>query len=347
MDRQSLHRRSRRHPLDKVIGLIAMTIVLLACSYGLRLYSQTKTAIDKTYDSTTVKKKKVDLSKQKPISVLLLGTDTGALGRSEKGRTDTMILVTVNPKARRTTMISIPRDTLSHVTSSIYTGATKINAQYFYNGSAGAVDAVKTLLNVPINYYALVNMGGLEKIVDAVGGVDVNVQFSWSDPYSKGTFTKGPAHLNGEQALAYARMRHQDPQGDYGRQQRQQEVIAAIVANVLSTKTLSNYHDLMDSLSENMRTNLNFDELLTLANTYRGAFKTVNKDSLKGDGAYIGGASYQIPTTTELQRISDLARTELSLEKTTLDNYNTKENAANTSNGFDWNDGNNPDYHIY
>lgn len=337
----------KRHPILRIFSLLIMTLAMLAGSYGVRIYSQTKVAVHKTYDNKVVKKKVVNLAEKKPFSVLLLGTDTGALGRSEKGRTDTMILVTVNPKANRTTMISIPRDTLSHVDSTLYTGVTKINAQYTYKDLKGAVDAITALFNVPVNYYALVNMSGLEKIVDAVGGVDVNVAFSWSDPFSDGTFTKGPAHLNGQQALAYARMRHQDPTGDYGRQQRQQEVIAAIVSQALSATTLSNYGELMNSLADSLRTNLSFDELITLADQYRDSFQNVTQDHLSEIGAYINGQSFQVPSTAELQRVSNLARGGLGLAGTPLDNYNTKENALNAKNGFNWKNDNNPRYIVY
>lgn len=339
-----IRRYQRNHPILRIFLLLIMTIVMMMCGYGVRIYSQTKVAVHKTYDNKVVKKKVVNLAAKKPFSVLLLGTDTGALGRSEKGRTDTMILVTVNPKANRTTMVSIPRDTLSYVQSSLFTGATKINSQYTYNDVKGAVDAVTTMFNVPINYYALVNMGGLEQIVDAVGGVDVNVAFSWSDPYSQGTFSKGPAHLNGQQALAYARMRHQDPTGDYGRQKRQQEVVAGIVKQALSATTLSHYGELMDSLSDNLRTNLSFNELVTLANDYRDSFKTITQDHVSEIGTYINLQSFQVPSTVELQRVSDLVRGELGLPIVVLDNYNTKSNARNAQNGFNWNSEVNPRY---
>ena len=93
-------------------------------------------------------------------------------------------------------------------------------------------------------------MEGLQKIVDAVGGVDVNVPFTWTDANTGGqTFKKGKAHLNGELALAYARMRDEDPEGDYGRQKRQQEVINQIVKHLMSVKSLTNYQKVMDSLS--------------------------------------------------------------------------------------------------
>ncbi|WP_179395699.1 LCP family protein [Lacticaseibacillus absianus] len=348
MTKQRSSEPQRKGRLLKLVTLVLLTTLMLAGGYALHLYSQTKVAIDKTYvKNKATTKKTVNLADQKPISILLMGTDTGEFGRSDTGRSDTMIVVTINPQGKRTTMISIPRDTLAEMTTSQYTGYQKINAAYTFGGVDATVATIKTLINVPINYYVIVNMAGLEKIVDGIGGIDVNVKFSWSDPYSHGTFTKGPAHLNGKQALAYARMRHADPEGDYGRQQRQQEVITAIVKNALSAKSLTNYKSLMTSLSNSMRTDLTFDEMVTIAENYRGAAKTINKSTLQGLGAYISSAAYQVPTTADLQKTSDLARTELGLATTTLDNFNTKQNALNTQMGFNWNDLNNPTYHVY
>ncbi|WP_125704650.1 LCP family protein [Lacticaseibacillus daqingensis] len=349
MDNRGSRTANRPSRFLKVLLLVLLTVLMLGGGYALRLYSQAKVAIDKTYvtNKETTKKKTVDLAEQKPISLLLMGTDTGEFGREDQGRSDTMILVTINPQGKRTTMISIPRDTLAQITTTEYTGANKINAAYAYGSSEGAVRAVKDLLNVPINYFVIVNMAGLEQIVDGVGGIDVDVKFSWRDPYVNASFTKGPAHLNGAQALAYARMRHADPNGHYGRQERQQEVITEIVKNALSAKSLTNYRSLMTSLADNMRTDLTFDEMVKIAENYRGAAATINKNTLQGLGVYIGDASYQVASTKDLQATSDLARTELGLATETLDNYNTKQNAMNTQIGFNWDDQDNPAYHLY
>ncbi|WP_262316071.1 LCP family protein [Lacticaseibacillus parakribbianus] len=332
----------------KLVLLVALTALALVGGYALRLYSQTKTAVDSTYVKTKeTKKATVHLADRKPISILLMGTDTGAFGRTDTGRTDSMIVVTINPQKKRTTMYSIPRDTLVSVNTAMYSGFTKINAAYTFGKVDTAIKAVKDLIEVPINYYVLVNMAGLSKIVDAVGGIDVNVKFSWTDADAHGSFKKGPAHLNGTQALAYARMRHEDPLGDYGRQQRQQEVITQIVKKLLSTSSLTNYKSVMASLTTSMRTDLTFDEMVTIAENYRGAAGTIRKQILQGLGAYINGGSYQVPATADLQKVSDAARQELGLSPVVLNNYNTKQNAQNTAHGFNWKDQNNPTYTIY
>lgn len=90
--------------------------------------------------------------------------------------------------------------------------------------------SVSQLLNVPINYYATINMGGLKQIVNAVGGVTITSPLNVS--FDHVTVTKGKHHLNGTQALAYTRMRYQDPRGDYGRQLRQQQVMRAVLAKL-------------------------------------------------------------------------------------------------------------------
>ncbi|MEK0405140.1 LCP family protein, partial [Lactiplantibacillus plantarum] len=84
-----------------------------AGGYAARFYSQAKKAVAKTYDPVSTKAVSSDLDGKKPISILLLGTDTGAFGRKDTGRSDTMMLVTINPKEKKTTMTSIPRDTLA------------------------------------------------------------------------------------------------------------------------------------------------------------------------------------------------------------------------------------------
>nr|WP_225350718.1 LCP family protein [Lacticaseibacillus camelliae] len=230
--RQNLH---PHRPILKIMLLIVTTALVALGAYGLRLYSQTKYALNSTYQGIgtedgsagTVAK---TIQQKKPFAVLLLGTDTGAFGRNDTGRSDTMIVVVINPKTQTTNMVSLPRDTAAKMIGTKSFNMQKINAAYEIGGSKMAVNTASALVNVPIKYYLTVNMGALEKVVDAVGGVDVNVAFSWSDPHV-GTykFTKGKMHLNGAEALAYARMRHADSEGDYGRQKRQQQVIKAIV----------------------------------------------------------------------------------------------------------------------
>ena len=122
-------------------------------------------------------------------------------------------------------MVSIPRDTMVTIPG---VGTTKINAAYYWGGAAGTIDAVKSLTGVSIDHYAEINFEGLVDLVDAIGGVDVYVDSEIDDYDAGGWIPEGDQHLNGEEALIFARSRmYYD--GDYTRQRHQRELILAIV----------------------------------------------------------------------------------------------------------------------
>ncbi len=337
-----------KHPVGHFVAISILGLMLVLGAYAFRVYSDARTAIGGTFEQLSGRNATAKIKDEKPISFLLLGTDTGALGRTEKGNADTIIVVTINPKTKKTTMVSIPRDTLANIQDGSTRNLRKINSSYLIGGSTTAVKTVEDLLAIPIDYYVTVNMAGLADIVDAVGGIDVTVPFSWDDRANgTGVFTKGPAHLNGKRALQFARMRHEDPEGDYGRQKRQQTVIKAIMKKVLSANTLSNYKTLLNTLKGNLQMNLTFDDLMGIGTNsdYVAALKNVKRDNLKGTGAYINSASYQVTKTSELQRVSDLIRKQLGKSTKNVDNAVTHQNDLNTT--FDWSSGWNPTYTIY
>jgi LCP family protein required for cell wall assembly len=292
--------------------------------------------VGKTY--TPLKQKSAAASRKlknaKPLSILLLGTDTGDLGRTEeRGRTDTIILLTINPQTKTTRMLSIPRDTMAQMVGQSVLDVEKLNSAYTIGGADMCVNSVSKLLNVPINYYALVNMGGLTKVVSDLGGVDVTPTLSFS--YSGYTFKKGQkTHLTGAAALAYSRMRYDDPQVDYGRQTRQRQIITSVLKSATSLNSLTHFKSLLKSVESNLRTNLSFDEMVSVFSNYRGAIKTIKQDHIQGVEAIIDGSSYQVVSTKELQRASDETRGSLGLDHAVLDNFETQQNARNTS--FDW-----------
>ncbi|WP_407891917.1 LCP family protein [Lacticaseibacillus sp. N501-2] len=348
-------RRQQPHankPWHKWLGLILAVAIFSAAAYGLRLYSQAKYAINSTYSGLKTQKVATDIAKKKPFAALLLGVDTGALGRTYKGNSDTMIIAVVNPQKHTTKLVSIPRDTVAQLIGTQSFNMQKINAAYNVGGSDMAVNTVQKLVNVPIKYYLTINMGGLEKVVDDVGGVDVDVPFSYYDSHSNNKhFTKGKMHLNGEWALAYARMRHEDPQGDYGRQKRQQQVIKAILKKAVSLNSLTHFTKLLDTVSSNIQTNLTFDDMQSIFVNYRSATKNISTGTLQGQSANVYSSlydtylDYQIPSTDAIQKVSDQLRAALGLPSETINNENVKENAMNS--GFSWNTNVDQTYTIY
>ncbi|WP_125573688.1 LCP family protein [Levilactobacillus huananensis] len=304
----------KHHPIRNIILTLILALLVGGTAYGMHRYQNLKNTVKSAYKPSGVTKlRNVDdqLKNKKPISILLMGTDTGALGRTFAGRTDSMMVVTINPKTDKTTITSIPRDTALTIPGYESYGLSKINAAYAYGKSKTAITSVQKMLNVPIDFYAIINMGGMKKIIDEVGGVTLTPTLSFS--YGGYTFEKGvETHMNGKKALAYSRMRDDDPQGDYGRQTRQRKVIMALLRKSGSVSTLLN-QDFVSSLTKQTQTDLTFNDLTVLAKDYLSATKHIQTTHLQGTGENLDGQSMEVMTKTELQRVTDYIRTGLGL----------------------------------
>ncbi|MGX7419749.1 LCP family glycopolymer transferase [Carnobacterium gallinarum] len=282
--------------------------------YALKVYKDVTKTTDKIYqkvDKEEVRKEPVSIEKGKDsFSVLLLGVDTGDLGRTEQGRSDSIMIMTVNPNTNESKIVSIPRDTYTEIVG--YGTTDKINHAYAFGGVSMSVNTVQKLLNIPIDYYVEVNMQGIKDIVDAVGGIDVNSPLTFSQDGI--SFTKGAIHLNGEQALAYSRMRYEDPTGDYGRQGRQRQVIEAVVKKAATFSTLTNYQDILNAMQNNMKTNLTFDNMYDIQAKYKAAAGNIEQVQMQGTGTMIDNISYQIVSPEEIARVSGVLRSNLELK---------------------------------
>ncbi|MCK8617424.1 LCP family protein [Fructobacillus sp. M158] len=336
--RQKNKKRSR---LRKWLLYIFVIIVLTIAGWGTYLYAQYKGSIDDIQKSAKINKtRNVSnlIARGKPFSVLLLGTDVGELNRNDRsGLTDSMMLVTVNPKQNKVTMVSIPRDIMTAIPGYEDFFPQKLNAAYAYGGVGATMEAVQNYLNVPVDSYALVNMKGLTTLVDKVGGVSVkspmDFQYSQDTAHAYGanlyrfhkgstkweysddngeTWTSSKTKLTGDAALAFSRMRYDDPQGDYGRQQRQRLVLEALIKKSVNAETLLNA-SFIKSLSKYAQTDLSFNNIIKIAQKYRSAAKNQDSDHMQGTGVMSAGVSYQAVTTKEKQRITDKIRAQLGL----------------------------------
>lgn len=308
--------KKKRRIIGWSVFLVFLLIVGSGLVWGYGAYKSAKKTFTQTYDSTNIQKARnvsSVIQKGKPLSILLLGTDTGALGRHDTGRTDTMIVATVNPKKKTIHLTSIARDTQVNVPGDTQQ-YEKINAAYTIGGPGTAVKTVQNLLDIPIDFCAIINMGGLETMVNAVGGVDVVPPLTFQ--YGHANVVKGKkTHLNGQQALDYARMRDDDPRGDYGRQARQRQIIKKLVMKGLNVTSLPRYKSILSSLKGNMKTDMTFDDMIAIRAKYGDATHHIKSQTLQGENAMIDGLSYQVVPQTELLRVSNDIRSTLGLSK--------------------------------
>ncbi|TCP30584.1 LytR family transcriptional attenuator [Scopulibacillus darangshiensis] len=245
----------------------------------------------------------------KPISFLLLGVDQR---KHDTGRSDAMLVVTVNPQKKSVKILSIPRDTRTTIPGR--EGMDKINAAYAYGGADLSVKTVENLFHIPIDYYVKINMEGLEDLIDAVGGVTVNSDFSFS--YGGYSFQKGENQLDGKRALAYVRMRKQDPRGDIGREARQRDVIQAVAEKELSLSGLKDLPDVLNIIGDNVKTNLTLNDMKAIYQNDKDALQSVESLHLDGSGKIIDGLWYYIVNDKVIHHVSNELRNQLELTGT-------------------------------
>jgi len=331
-EQQRSHLKPRKKRPWLITLLIALLLVIIGGTWwGVKTWNAAKNTMNSTYQSTGSKKSRnVDavLKSGKPFSILLLGTDTGALGRGTNfsARTDTMIVATINPKKETMTLTSIPRDTQVLVDGQ----SEKINAAYTLGGASGAVKSVEKLLDFPIDFYVLINMGGLKQIINAMGGVTITPTMTFK--YGNANVKKGvKIKLKGAAALDYSRMRYDDPLGDYGRQKRQRQMIMAMVSQSNSLGSIANIEKITKELSSNMRTDLTWNDMVALDTKYKNASHHAKTYTLQGTDSTIDGLSYQVASSSERYKASKRIRQALGLSISSLSESDFAETASITT----------------
>lgn len=207
------------------------------------------------------------------FTVLLLGSDDDSKFQSDSVLTQSMILVRVDPAARHVTMLSIPRDLWVPLSVG---GSAKIDAAYAYGGAPTAIATVERNFGIHVDDYVWVGLRGLVKLIDYLGGVDVTTSNPVLDDfypadmdntnpyaYKRVAVLPGPQHLDGIHALEYVRSRHGDIQEDFGRSQRQQQVLLALRAKAKNVNP-TDLPQIVASFSGEFKTSMNLADLRKL-----------------------------------------------------------------------------------
>ena len=219
----------------------------------------------------TDKAKAVSNITNTPFNVLISGSDTRG-GFDENGRSDVIMVATVNPKTGTILLTSVPRDfyvtTACDAADGCQQGALDKITHTGIHGTNTTKRTVEQLLGIEINYTFKVGFDTVTDIVDAVGGIDVNVEpgYACNDFLNLSGFSvhEGVNHLNGEQALAYARERYAYSEGDRQRTKNQQQVLMGIVDKITSPAIVTNYASIMDSMSDTFSTTMSSQEISDL-----------------------------------------------------------------------------------
>ena len=230
------------------------------------------------------------------VSVLIMGVDESDVRGKEYGeaiRTDALLLATFNKDSKTVKLLSIPRDTYTYIPIEkkkikLHTLMHSVLLKRKNGGPQASIDAVEKLMNVPVDYFVKFNFKSFIKIVDDLGGVEVDVPVEFTEQDSNDNaeaihLEKGVQKLNGEEALALARTRHID--SDAMRGQRQQLVIEAILKKLTSVGSVTKVGNIIDDINGQFVTNLTFDDMLSF---YKyGSDSEIEKLQIQGDDCYM------------------------------------------------------------
>ena len=291
---------AHRKKNDRSYLLWVFFAVLIGAGIGLGFYFASSSLFDKPHrrprtDARPYQTTETLLVAKDKTTVMIMGVDERI---DDVGRSDTLMLATVDPKKKSASLLSIPRDTRVHIPGY---GYDKINVAYSLGGHELTQDTVEEFLDTPVEHYVLIKVPAFKRIIDAIGGVDIDVEKrmyyvdEWDDDGGLVIdLYPGKQHMDGKTAITYVRYRDED--GDIGRIERQQKFMKAVLDQVMSPSILPRLPDVIREVMGSVQTDLSFRQLLELA----GALKEAQSNGLKtkmvaGRPLYIDEISYWIP----------------------------------------------------
>ena len=245
-------------------------------------------------------------SLKEPFTILLMGidSDTNDLSQSSSFNGDSLMLITFNPTTLNSTILSIPRDT--YVPIACFNGKRKNKITHAaWQGEQCMMDTITGFTGIPIDYYVKINFKGAVQLVDALGGIDAEVPIGFCEQNSDRAWGEnticvdaGYQHLNGEQALAWARHRKSAGFDDFVRGQNQQLVVKAMLNKLKDVRDLDTVYKILDTVGNNMATNMTTSEILSLYNIGKDVLTRTKdmavEDVLSMQHLYISGADASI-----------------------------------------------------
>lgn len=240
---------------------------------------------------------------QDKATVMIMGVDERS---DDVGRSDTLMIATLDPEKNQAAILSVPRDTRVKIAGY---GFDKINAAYAYGGRKLTQRTVEDLLNTHIDHYIKINVHGFTKIIDALGGIDIDVEkrMHYEDPWDDDgglyiDLQPGMQHMDGKTAITYVRYR--DEEGDIGRIKRQQKFMKAVMDKLVSPTVIPKLPAIVSAVSDSVETDMSMSEILSFLSTLQQAKDNgLKSDMVPGKPVYIEGISYWIPDIAKTRQI--------------------------------------------
>jgi polyisoprenyl-teichoic acid--peptidoglycan teichoic acid transferase len=302
------NRRRRKKKQTKLILLTIFLVFLVSfLLYGFKLYNSFSNIYDEnSWKGSDKREDDIDLKNVDPISILLMGVDER---KNDKGRADTLVVITLNAQEKSMKMVSIPRDTLVEIAD--YGKKDKINHSYAFGGTSMTLKTVENFLDIPIDYYVKFNMKGFVEIVDALGGIEIENDFAFT--WGHYHIPEGKVKLNGSEALIYATMRKLDPKGDLGRNERQRKVINAIIDKGANIGSITKLDNILKAVGDNVKTNMTINEMRYIQKGYMNTKNNIETIEISGENTTINNIYYYSVPEEERERVSNILKNHLQI----------------------------------
>lgn len=320
-------RRKRRKRITLWILTPILVLVLGATSYGAFLYNKAHSVMNDSYQPIDRETKKVEAKANPKVdntSILFIGVDDSDTRHYDSGsRSDALMLATFNEKAKSIKLLSIPRDAYVYIPE--IGQEDKITHAHAFGGPAATIETVEELFDIPVDYYVKMNFNAFIDVVDALGGIEVDVPYNLNEMDSKDRanairLKKGLQELDGEEALALARTRKKD--SDIERGKRQQEVLKAIINKAVSAKGFTKYADVIEAVGDNLTTDLSFNDMKSFFDyATAGTSLQIETLTLKGENSYIGRVYYYQLDEDDLELTKKLLKSHLGTSTTSNTQY--------------------------
>ena len=292
--RKERHKNKKKHSwMPIIIVLITFAIAAAAGAFfaSSSLFEESK----------PVEKKTERMPSPDKTVVMLMGVDER---EDDVGRSDTLMIATLDPKKHKAAILSVPRDTRVKIKGH---GFDKINAAYAYGGHNLTKNTVEDLLGVEMEHYVIINVNAFTKIIDAIGGVDIDVEkrMYYEDPWDDNgglviNLYPGQQHMDGATAITYVRYR--DEEGDIGRITRQQKFMRAVMDKLPSPAIIPKIPAIIGQVVDSISTDLTVKQMIEfMAALKESQANGLQTEMLPGRPMYIGGISYWIPDLSKLR----------------------------------------------
>ncbi len=306
---RAVRKKRKRRKILTGVCVSLLVVLLVGAGAAFAYVSKIGSNITSGLDSALLSALSPTDTPEDPFYMLLMGVDSSSDREASNEldgtyRSDSMMLARIDPKQKKATLLSIPRDSKVEIGSH---GTNKINAAHAFGGPALAVETVSKLCGVPIAHYAEINFDGFIKVINALGGIEVDVPIEIDDWRAGGYVPAGRQVLDGDQALIFARSRHSYDDygdGDIYRSANQRVVLSAVAQKLLASDALT-IAGTLQAISECVMTDMSLDQIIGLAQSMQGmnAATDIYTGTIPTESEYRNNIWYEVVDESELKKI--------------------------------------------